>query len=229
MRSPALRVSRRILGIDPNDPSLVLYLPFYYTGLQGSSFKSIDLGRYTCTVTGALWTSQGRTFDGDDRIACGTASVLNFGLNQDFAIELWLKRGAVLTTGGIISKMNAAETAGWDLWIHVNDTLRLTIADADGSSAVAFTSAIIETTTFHHIVINVDRIGGTFDCYLDLVKNSQASARPKDLTGVTPLYIGWGQNAAYGVNTTGEVRIYNHLLTLGEIRYNNLVTKWRYQ
>ena len=48
------------------DPSLVLYLPLYQP--DGASFASRDAYGHLCTVTGALWTPQGRTFDGADDI-----------------------------------------------------------------------------------------------------------------------------------------------------------------
>ena len=44
------------------DPSLVLYLPLYE--LDGSSFRSRDAYGHLATVTGALWTPQGRTLMG---------------------------------------------------------------------------------------------------------------------------------------------------------------------
>jgi len=55
------------------DPSLELYLPLYE--LDGSSFMSKDACGHICLVTGALWGSQGRTFDGgDDYIDITTTS-----------------------------------------------------------------------------------------------------------------------------------------------------------
>ena len=46
------------------DPSLVLYLPLHQR--DGSSFMSKDAYGHVCTVTGAVWTPEGRLFDGVD-------------------------------------------------------------------------------------------------------------------------------------------------------------------
>ena len=67
------------------DPSMVLYLPLYE--LDGASFMSKDAYGHLCTVTGALWTSQGRDFDGiDDSITLPTA----FDSLTDLTLEAWL-------------------------------------------------------------------------------------------------------------------------------------------
>lgn len=56
------------MPIDTKDPSLVLYLPLWYpySDMTGSTIYSYDKNRRACTVTAALWSSKGRTFDGTD-------------------------------------------------------------------------------------------------------------------------------------------------------------------
>jgi len=52
----------------------VLYLPLWQPDMAGSTIISKDKSANSCTVTGAVWGSQGRTFDGiNDVITCGSA------------------------------------------------------------------------------------------------------------------------------------------------------------
>src|SRR3972149_6505876 len=68
------------------DPSCVLYLPLYE--LDGASFASRDAYGHLCTVTGATWGLQGRTFNGtSDWINCGTSSIL---VPPQITLEFWL-------------------------------------------------------------------------------------------------------------------------------------------
>ena len=59
-----------LLPIDRNDPTLALYLPLWYPhgDMTGSPIYSYDKNRHSCTVYGATWGSQGRTFAGADFI-----------------------------------------------------------------------------------------------------------------------------------------------------------------
>jgi hypothetical protein len=87
MRSPAFR-ARRASGIDIYDPSLVLYLPFADHDMAGSTIISKDLNAHSCTVTGATWGSQGRSFDStyDDFISVPDSPSLNLTVAQGFTI-----------------------------------------------------------------------------------------------------------------------------------------------
>ena len=55
------------------DPSLVLYLPLGQ--LDGTSFVSQDAYGHLCTVTGTVWGSRGRYFDGADDLVNANAAI----------------------------------------------------------------------------------------------------------------------------------------------------------
>ena len=57
--------SKSIWSYNPSPTGCVLYLPLWHPSLSGPVFSSIDPYGHTCTVTGATWGIQGRTFDGD--------------------------------------------------------------------------------------------------------------------------------------------------------------------
>jgi len=76
------------------DPRCTLYLPLYSEDLKGNSFLSRDSYGRTCTVTNAVWTSQGRTFAGADYIDCGNFNPCGDS-DKQFTAIFWAK-GATL-------------------------------------------------------------------------------------------------------------------------------------
>ena len=206
------------------DPSLVLYAPLHKK--DGSSFMSDDAYGHLCTVTGALWTSQGRDFDGiDDVINCGNNPVL--ALQYPFTIEYWLKiinRLATDASGNIVHKSynfisrisygaTLAETKGAFFRITPNSNF-LT------ASYLPYPDWGHFTTTFDGENIRFF-INGQFDV---------AHAHTDQLaTSTNELQIGFFVANERFVGSIGEVRIYNQALTPLEIQRNYLASKWRYK
>jgi hypothetical protein len=86
LRTLAVQRSPVWTRFDATDPDLVLYLPLWSADLKGDSFYSKDSYAHLCTVTGALWTPQGRHFDGvDDKIAVPYHSV--FQITAEVTVE----------------------------------------------------------------------------------------------------------------------------------------------
>ena len=79
-----------LLPIDMNDPTLVLYLPLWYPhgDMTGSPIYSYDINRHSCTVTGAVWGSQGRTFGTDDEIETPSLGLTDA---NDYTICEWFE------------------------------------------------------------------------------------------------------------------------------------------
>lgn len=89
-----------------------------FTVTTGNIIRSQDSIGHLCTVTGALWTSQGRWFDGagaaDDLINCGSATVLD-NLLTNFTVAAWIKPasvgegsiGQVANKNSIVFRLNA--------------------------------------------------------------------------------------------------------------------------
>jgi len=68
---------------------LVLYVPCWL--YSGKKFPSVDAYKHTCTVTGAAWGLQGRTFGGvSDYIALGTNTALKLEDGTALSYILWV-------------------------------------------------------------------------------------------------------------------------------------------
>ena len=215
------------------DSSLVLYLPLYQ--LDGASFMSRDAYGHLCTVTGALWTPRGRTFDGDDdRIASSSSSA--FAAVTGITIMIWCKittQAAVNTLAQIgsgdnfravfnLNQNGAGDASAGNIRVHIRTT-------PTGAVGVGTTVPPLSNDTWAFVTLRYDKIN-----LEGWVNNEQKCtlARTESLTGDDPAicYIGATDTLTNDTTgTVGEVLIYNRALTPQEIQHNYLSTRWRYQ
>ena len=205
------------------DPSLVLYLPLYR--LDGAFFMSKDAYGHLCTVTGATWGSQGRSFDGtDDYINCGDDT--SFDITSAITVEAWIKTNVALLLQHIVGRddgtnrnyilvIQADGTPNWVLWVS--------------NAAKERTGSLVTAGTWYHLV-------GTYDGAQSILYTNAVAGSPLAVTGAIDnddVSLTMGSRAVSldrdfdGI--IGEVRIYNRALTPLEIQNNYLATKWRYK
>ncbi len=208
------------------DPSLVLYLPLHK--LDGASIMSCDAYGHLCSVTGALWTPNGREFDAsDDKITVPDHSVLDIA--DDLTVEGWVK---LLNTGGNNSVMGKAST----IWTQVSYLLQIWnnehpafALSSDGGAPSSLDSTVtLVTDTWYHIVGTFARPNRAI--FIDGVQKNSDNWDNDIHIGTADLCIGkYAGNSATLDGMVGEVRIYKRALTLLEIQRNYLATKWRYR
>lgn len=197
------------------DPSLVLYLPLYE--LDGASFMSKDAYGHLCTVTGALWTPQGRDFDGlDDIINCGTNASLS-SLNYPFTVMAWVNPN---TLGAFNVIFTRVVHTGWWLQIH-NTYLRF----QSSPSYVDSTGFTVLADVWQHVAAVANGSTVTF-YYQGTAYNSPAFTESLGEIGGASL-ISQTSYDFYGL--IGEVMMYSRALIPAEVQHNYLATKWRYQ
>jgi len=212
------------------DPSLVLYLPL--NELDGASFMSMDKHRHLATVSGALWTPRGISFDGaDDKISIPANAC--FALSQAFTLIAWYNPSSTpasartlidLTNGntGCCINLNqmppggasAGAVSGWfydTAWRSVGATSVLTIGQwiflgltYNQVNLTLFTDGQIKTQSAYTGAVSV---GSTQPC---MVGATTASTQ-------------------FAPGLIGEAWVYNRALTPLEIQRNYLATKWRYK
>ncbi len=204
------------------DPSLVLYLPLYQ--LDGVSFMSKDKHGHLSTVTGALWTPQGRSFDGaDDYINAGNDASLD--ITDAITIEAWFTAGGQGQAG--YGRLISKEGSVFFLNFTSANILTCVIKDSGGTSH----SIGVEVTynVWHHIILAYNGALQTVD--LDGEQFGTPASWVGDInTDTSNIVIGNREaNDRSWDGLIGEVRIYNRMLTPLEIQHNYLATKWRYQ
>ena len=207
------------------DPSLVLYLPLHQ--LDGASFMSKDAYGHLCSVTGALWTPNGREFDAsDDKITVPDHSVLDIA--DDLTVEGWVQ---IFNTGRNNSILGKATT----VWSQVSYTLQIWDNEqpvfnlsSDGGLPSSLAGTVISVDTWYHLCGTFKR--PTRNIFVNgQLKNNDTWDNDIHV-GTADLYIGkYAGNSVTLDGMIGEVRIYNRALTPLEIQHNYLATKWRYQ
>ena len=207
------------------DPSLVLYLPLYR--LDGASFMSKDAYGHLCTVTGALWTPQGRIFNGDDYIDCGNDASLT---HTKITIKAWIKTLSAARQI-IVSKFDA-NTGDWGYVFRVNETTGVVQWQLTDYSADTLTSnSAVNDGNWHEVTVTSDQIN--LQIFIDgVIDNTKACATAIGDSAFSVLVGAWwnaANKAYYFIGTIGEVMVYCRALTPLEIQRNYLATKWRYK
>ncbi len=216
------------------ESNLLLDAPLWHPDLSISPFLTKDPTHHSCTVTGAVWGTTGRTFDAvDDKIALPVAVYQAFANTNDFTIELW---AYIETTpdGGFVywaSKNIVSNQPSIQFYVNANRTVSATVRHTAGDSVQnTFTSAA-QAVGWHQLVLKWE--AATHKLYLDIDGVNSGSDATNILTFAKTDFdlanIGSGKTGASYGEKIGEVRIYSRLLSISEVMQNYLATKWRYQ
>ena len=207
------------------DPSLVLYLPLHQ--LDGASFMSKDAYGHLGTVTGALWTPRGRSFDGtDDGMTVPHCDSLSIG--GALSVITWIKTTHANAHQNIIIKNQ--DTNGnhinyqLGIWDDNKPLFRIGVTSAE---VKLFADDAISTDVWYFIAGVYDLINMVL--HVDSTSKSVAETR-RPYQNTELLSIGkWKTTIWPFKGLTGEVMVYNRALTPLEVQHNYLATKWRYQ
>jgi hypothetical protein len=191
----------------------------------------------TCTITGATWGLQGRTFDGiDDVIALSAATALNNLTPLTFIA--WIKPTSIgeNNRGRILFKKATSTTTGL-MWYLFSTTGFSFFVDYDGNDlyrqspnnaltlgswamiATTWTGEVAATSVIHYLN------GNPVASYA--AGQDATGSRVSDASNL--LRIGNDESGDSTFNgMLGDVLIYSRVLTNPEINGIRLVTQWRY-
>ena len=207
------------------DPSLVLYLPLHK--LDGASIMSRDACGHLCSVTGALWTPRGRSFDGaDDYISVPDHPSLD--ITDAITIEAWVKPSNM--TGSPYLRSVVSKGDYTSSFILANSYHTEFVVRLDGNTCGAF--AFSEWDVWYHIAFTYDKDRGYGVIFLNGVEGTHYDYSSTIGTNTDPFYIGEEQIPSADRCWTGLidlVSIYNRGLTPLEVQRNYLASKGRYQ
>lgn len=207
------------------DPSLVLYLPLYQ--LDGASFMSKDAYGHLCTVTGALWTPQGRDFDGlDDWITMPSPH----SLLTSVSVEAWIKPDTTqpVSQGNVVCKVYEYQLR----WLNTEYVQAEYYTDSPVGWKTLTSLGKVPNLTWGHTLITLEPSDSNtiVKIYINGKLDNQATLSGRPIAW-NPFTIGsyWTGNRWFYKGLIGEVRLYNRRLTPLEVQHNYLATKWRYQ
>ncbi len=211
------------------DRYILSTLPVFYASMRrdGAAFLSDDGSGHLCTVTGATWGSQGRTFVSGNYITAPVAQ-MNF-TSGDFSILIWVKITSLAAQGELLCR-GAYQEDGYRFYITTDgnfsfDTWQL--GAAQGSYAFAG-DIVINNWNF----LGITRTGTSVKLYKNAIDRTQSvTSHTNPLTSTRTVKLGIYDDLSIDpmVGTIGEVLGYNRVLSPGEIQQIYLATKWRYQ
>ncbi len=188
---------------------------------DGATFMSDDAYGHLCTVTGATWGSQGRTFDGiNDIINAGRDGLLS-NIQSPVSFEAWVYSNAYET-----SYMMALTKVGC-LELRLNGVTGKPEFVVNDLGTALYPTALVNSTwnhlvgTYNLVNIGISVNGGA--------PTSAAFSTAVSENSTANVIIGGRPTTYMWVGIIGEVRIYNRVLTQSEIQYNYQATKWRYR
>jgi len=205
----------------------VLDLPLYHPILSPSSFKSLDANQYSCTVTGAIWLPQGRTFDGNDDYIEATCPQLDFTTGA-FSGVIWVYLDAIGVSYTHLITRGLLVTDGWFFAIEAGGYLNIN-TNQSGARQQTYSNAG-DVTTGSWLCLGFTRDGAACKVYKNGVDITLVSGTHVDpLTSARTLKIGIDDNLTSDLDgTIGGVQVYNRALSSAEILRNYQSTKWRY-
>ena len=224
------KYGRSLHSFNPIPNGCVLYTPLWHPSLSGPVFNSVDDFQHTCSVTGAVWTPQGRTFDGsDDKITIPAHTSLD--IETAGTLSCWVNAGTI--TAVYRTVMGRASGSAWVgsrlvLYTHGSDAaLRLALASNVANEQHLFADIVFTAGTWVHLVITFN--GTTIRPYLNgVAKTTKVQGIIPELTGYD-FTVGFvSADLGYHLGSIDEVLIYNRALSAGEILHNYQATKWRY-
>lgn len=164
-------------------------------------------------------------FDGiDDHIDCGNNNVLSTLGIGDFSIAFWMKAALPISNYGSMVSKYVTATKGFVVQSNTTtNQLRVFVRETP-SSAIGFN---FNSTPFdekwHFIVIVLDRTYNKVFAYIDGIKDGiegDISSIGNDLSNDGVLCVGSATTTTLPFKgVVDEVRIYNRILSLGEIKF----------
>lgn len=207
-------------------------LPTFYAPLykkDGASFISADKYGHLCTVTGALWTPQGRSFDGDDDIITFTPAGFSTG-NIPITLEAWVNPTTVSGKNILhLGTRSVNRSYLMHFGMDASGDLSLSLWGPDWRSAGGKVSAGV----MQHVVISYDAVGAPKG-YVNAVDvgtmTPASSPTPNFLSAGSSIMARSDELAGqFTAGTIGEVRVYSRALSQLEIQQIYLATRWRYK
>lgn len=205
-------------------PGSVLNLPLYHSALSNpGSFKSLDAYRHDCTVTGALWTPQGRKLDGVvDYINCGKAGLVGVQ-KTNYSFGIWINPAKVNVNESPFGEEYTDEAS-----ISVQWRFGVGVRFGDGTNVEIVTMANPSVGQWTFRVFTFSG-GGYKTTYIDdKAPTIQATALPFIRARVHDLWIGRYHTSYFG-GIVGEFFDGNRTWSADEVSNLYHATKWRYQ
>ncbi|MBS1797445.1 MAG: carboxypeptidase regulatory-like domain-containing protein [Acidobacteria bacterium] len=225
---PGINGQKRPNGVSPACVPAPIGLVSWWSFDETSGTAALDrrtrnhgTANGTTTLGAAGKVGTAFAFDGaDDGVVAADNATLDFGSNQDFSIDAWIKPSP--TGGSIMTILDKRDTAGpifgYALSL-VNGNLVLQLADG-GFTNFGVGGADLRDGQWHHVAVTVDR---DFDLvfYVDgaPIGNLSPVTRNGDLSNAAPFRIGAHADTPgfYFDGAIDELQVFGRALSAAEV------------
>ena len=216
-----------VLGV--SDVDIVLNDPLY--GLTGTSWTSPDTYGHTNNVTEAVWTSQGRYFDGtNDFINCGQQASLLFSGNMTVEVRINPVNLSASTNQGIVNRGHPySAPKGWILMSGDGASIqKVGFSGWIGGAWKGSPYVTVDNGVWTQITAIYD--GSNLQMFKNgaYVSQTAASGAIDNTAADTKIGYNYGFVVPLYNGLISEVKIYDEALTPTEVETNYLASKWRY-
>lgn len=206
----------------------VFYAPLWKRdAANAQKFMSDDAYGHLCTVTGALWTPQGRLFDGtDDVITVPDHNALD--ITTAVTLELWINPDVIKASHLVLAKRAEAGTvANYSIWL-ASDEILVQFYTGTAWADHTTTTADLVAGIWYHIVVIIDCVNDRVSIYKNGISIYNVAETKNMVANTANLTIG-GWLTYFFDGRISLTRIYNRTLTPQEIQNNYIQTRWRYR
>ncbi|MDA8090763.1 MAG: choice-of-anchor D domain-containing protein [Nitrospiraceae bacterium] len=173
---------------------------------SGNTFTDIISGsNATCSGTACPSFSQGKIegaldFNGSNGLSVTNVTPFNWGAQNSFSVELWMKTNSPGTCSGgqVLVGRTGASGPGWTLECADGGQAAFALSDSNGTSAAITGTSVISDGHWHHIMAVRDASAGTVSLYVDNALQAQSQT---DFNGgfqsQAQLTIGWINRQPY--------------------------------
>lgn len=227
-----LEMNLRTKWYPQGDANCQLYLPLYDWDLRGAeALVSKDKNAHVCTITGATWGRQGRTYASGNVIT--TAVSTAFEAATAVTLSCWVNVDAAvpdITHLGIALNNRPTQTQRLELWVRRDNANGNKIAlynSVGGGVTSASSAAAVGSFSFITLVYVSS---GTYTFYLNGVPDGTgaAAALPTWTTGTIVADIGNNASSLPFTGIFGEAWVHNDARTATEVMNDYLSIKWRH-
>lgn len=202
----------------PISDNLVLNAPLHHADLSGATFDTKDSNEYTCTVSGATWSSDGYVFNGSSDYI----SFSGYSANNTWTVEGWF----YITEDDFHSIVgDSIANYGYLVYHDITQKIWYEPSSVNGKGIDFNLTSGSLINAWHHIALVMDT--PTLYCYVD----NELVGQGDPIDGICDLNITRIGGGYEGIadslfeGTMGEIRIYSDAIDTTD---NYEATAWKY-
>ncbi len=240
MSYPKKIVKVRPLGGIVNDIPAFEVAPQFYTSGNNMHFRGSFAERTKGEAKVYSIENTGVQGDGTNHLESPTIGEFDFGVNDDFSVELWFRYAGSAVTRGLVDNRPTGG-AGFGIRHKSDGTLEFFVDDSVDLVTLSPTGINISDQNWHHLAMTANRTSDELNVYVDGVISSNSPANISAVGGIGngfPFLVFKAEGESAFDGAIDEIRVWSDVRSGAEILANknnqvsgsaaNLVGYWQF-